>query len=61
LPSSILSTDKPGILRAAYMYYTVANSVPLTELVLNALIMAKTLGYDVFNALDIQDNEEVFK
>lgn len=56
LPSTILNMD--DTLWAAYCYYNVANSVSLTELMRDCLILAKGLGSDVFNALDLMDNQE---
>lgn len=59
LPSSILNLD--DTLYAAYSYYNVATSVTLTELMRDCLILAKQCGADVFNALDLMDNEEFLK
>jgi glycylpeptide N-tetradecanoyltransferase len=59
LPSTVLHhNDK---LRAAYSYYNVATSVPLAELMNDALILAKAHGNDVFNALDLMDNAEIME
>ena len=40
-------------LKAAYSYYNVATTCKLDELMYDALILAKQLDFDVFNALDI--------
>lgn len=61
LPSSILNDSPYDTLRAAYMYYTVPGTTPLAALVKDALIMAKKTGFDVFNALDILENETFLK
>ncbi len=61
MPSSILKHEKHKILKVAYAFYTVANTVSLEELMRNALIIAKREEFDVFNALDIQDNEQFLK
>ena len=45
-------------LRGAYSFYNVATSVPLKELMNDALILAKQCGCDVFNCLDIQENQQ---
>ena len=37
-----------------------ATSVSLTKLMRQSLILARSRGYDVFNALDIMDNEPIF-
>ena len=58
LPSSVLKHPVHTILNVAYSYYNVPNKHSLTDLTRDALILAKNKGYDVFNALDIQQNEE---
>jgi glycylpeptide N-tetradecanoyltransferase len=55
LPSTILNIDET--LHAAYSYYNVATSMPLTELMRDALILANKGGSDVFNALTLMENE----
>eukprot|EP01083_Nonionella_stella_P096022 269718_1 len=57
LPSSILNHPKHDSLRACYSYYNVATTVPLDELMKDALILAKQENFDVFNALDVMDNK----
>eukprot|EP00922_Rhytidocystis_sp_ex-Travisia-forbesii_P038416 GHVS01057236.1.p1 GENE.GHVS01057236.1~~GHVS01057236.1.p1 ORF type:complete len:331 (+),score=43.85 GHVS01057236.1:495-1487(+) len=61
LPSSIMGNDKYKILNAGYSYYNVATSVPLKELMSDALVIAKQKGCDVFNALDVMGNESFLK
>lgn len=58
LPSSILNNPKYQTLRAAYSYYNVSTKTPIPALILDALIIAKNEGFDVFNALDILDNKK---
>jgi glycylpeptide N-tetradecanoyltransferase len=53
LPSSILKHVEHRTLYVAYCYYNVATTVSLTVLMKDALILAKNIGFDVFNALDI--------
>lgn len=60
LPSSILNNKNHKTLRAAYSYYFVNTSMSLTKLYECALIQAKKSGFDVFNALDVMNNMEVF-
>lgn len=55
LPSSILGKDET--LHAAYSYYNVATSVDLLDLMRDALVMANQKGTDVFNALNLMENE----
>ena len=47
-------------LNAAYSFYNVAGRIPWTDLMLNALILAKNNGFDVFNCLDIMENSQFF-
>ena len=61
LPSSVLKHDTHKMLHVAYSYYNVPNKYNLTALVKDALILAKNKGYDVFNALDVQENLEFMK
>ncbi|DAZ97587.1 TPA: hypothetical protein N0F65_005559, partial [Lagenidium giganteum] len=58
LPSSVLSHKKHQRLEAAYLYYSVATSVSLTQLIQDALVLAKQAKFDVFNAAAIMDNRE---
>jgi len=55
LPSTILGLKET--LYAAYSYYNVATSMSLTELMKDALILANATGIDVFNALNLMENE----
>lgn len=61
LPSTILGSDKYKLLKAAYSYWNVATTVPLHELMGDALIFAKQQDFDVFNALNVMDNEQFLK
>lgn len=61
LPSSILKHPEHKILNVAYSYYNVPGQYTMTQLMKDALILARNKGYDVFNALDVQQNLEVFK
>ncbi len=61
LPSSILKHEVYKTLKVAYAYYNVSNSVSAEELMKNALILAKQRDFDVFNALDIMENDEMLK
>jgi len=55
LPSTILNKDET--LFAAYSYYNVATTMDLTDLMRDALILANATGIDVFNALNLMENE----
>lgn len=60
LPSSILHHADTS-LYGAYSYYNVATTVPIEQLMQDALILAKNSGADVFNALDIMNNNQFFE
>ena len=60
LPSSVLNNDKHKTLFAAYSFFNIANKVSLKVLLKNALILAHQKGFDVYNALNIMENEQVF-
>jgi len=61
LPSSILGNDKYNLLKAAYSYWNVATTVPLHELMYDSLILAKQHDFDVFNALNVMENDQFLK
>lgn len=61
LPSSILHNPNYSTLRAAYTFYYVSTKIPLLQLINDALIIAKLNDYDVFNALDVMENEGFLK
>ncbi|KAJ0981082.1 hypothetical protein J5N97_009337 [Dioscorea zingiberensis] len=61
LPSSILNNQNYSMLKAAYSYYNVSTKTPLLQLMNDALIVAKQNEYDVFNALDVMQNESFLK
>ncbi|KOX79589.1 Glycylpeptide N-tetradecanoyltransferase 1, partial [Melipona quadrifasciata] len=58
LPSSIMHHQTHKTLRAAYSFYNVSTTTPWLELMTDALISARNLDFDVFNALDLMDNKE---
>lgn len=57
LPSTILGSN--DTLYAAYSYYNVATSIAFEELMRDALILANQTGSDVFNALNLMENEKI--
>lgn len=61
LPSSILGNQNYSNLKAAYSYYNVCTNTPLLQLMNDALTIAKRKDYDVFNALDVMENESFLK
>lgn len=58
LPSSVMHHPVHKSLKAAYSFYNVGAKTPWIDLMQDALISAKQLGFDVFNALDLMDNTE---
>lgn len=61
LPSSVLKHPEHKILNVAYSYYNVPGRFTMLDLMRDALILARNKGYDVFNALDVQQNVDVMK
>ncbi|KAK2706258.1 hypothetical protein QYM36_016337 [Artemia franciscana] len=58
LPSTVMSHPTHKSIKAAYSFMNVATKTKWTDLMNDALIVAKNDGYDVFNALDLMDNKE---
>eukprot|EP00752_Nemacystus_decipiens_P018438 g16529.t1 len=58
LPSTVIGHSKHRTLRAAYSFYNVATTVTMTELMRDSLVLARNLGMDVFNALNLMQNQE---
>ena len=61
LPSTVIGNDKHKLLKAAYSFYHVATSVESTALINDALILAANDGFDVFNALNLMNNDQFLK
>ena len=59
LPSTVISHPVHSSIKAAYSYYSYATKpITLVELIRDALIMAKNMDYDVYNALDLMENKQ---
>ncbi|XP_044729600.1 glycylpeptide N-tetradecanoyltransferase [Chrysoperla carnea] len=58
LPSTIMHHPVHKTLKAAYSFYNVSTQTQWVDLMNDALISAKNLNFDVFNALDLMDNRE---
>jgi len=56
LPSSVLKHDYHTMLNVAYSYYNVSTTNRLKEGMEDLLVLARDLGYDVFNCLDLMEN-----
>ena len=61
LPSTIIGNKEFSELKAAYAYYAIPGSMSIKELTFATIVKAKQKNYDVFNMLDIMDNESVLK
>ena len=61
LPSSVLQSPKYKKLMAAYSFFNINTSCDFKDLMKCALILAKKENFDVFNCLNIMENETVFK
>jgi glycylpeptide N-tetradecanoyltransferase len=61
LNSTIIGNQKHPTLRAAYSFYNVSTKTSWPDLMTDALVLAKDQDFDVFNALDVMDNEAFFK
>ena len=59
LPSTVVGgRGGHDTLTAAFSFYSVAGSVSPRQLAGDALVLARETGHDVFNALDIADNDQ---
>ena len=56
LPSTVVEHPRYKSLKAAYSFYNVAKKNSITDLVHDALVIARNDNYDVFNALNLMDN-----
>lgn len=58
LPSTVMNHPQHNSIKAAYSFYNVSTATPWTELMGDALVLAKNKSFDVFNALDLMENSE---
>jgi glycylpeptide N-tetradecanoyltransferase len=58
LPSTVIGHEKYNTLKAAYSFYNVAKTVDWETLMTDALIFARKNDFDVFNALNVMQNDE---
>ena len=56
LPSTVIGNELHDNISAAYSFYNVATSTTMEELMRDSLVLARDLGVDVFNALDLMEN-----
>jgi glycylpeptide N-tetradecanoyltransferase len=60
LPSTVIGNQLHSKLNAVYSYYNVATTMPFEDLMKDLLIFARNEGADVFNALDLMENDPTF-
>uniref|UniRef100_A0A6C0J9J1 glycylpeptide N-tetradecanoyltransferase n=1 Tax=viral metagenome TaxID=1070528 RepID=A0A6C0J9J1_9ZZZZ len=58
LPSTIVGHPIYDKLNIAYLFYNVSTKIELTKLIEEVLIIAKNSNFDVFNALNIMENDK---
>jgi|GEM_PF-2635666 len=58
LPSTVIDNPKYSHVKAAYSFYNVATTVPLVTLMQDALVFAIREDFDVFNCLDLMENDK---
>lgn len=58
LPSTVMHHPIHKSVRAAYSFYNVSSKTPWLELMNDALISARNIQMDVFNALDLMENKK---
>lgn len=57
LPSTVMNHPTHKSIKAAYAFYNVSTKTAWPDLISDALILAKKANFDVFNALDLMENE----
>ncbi|CAD5111833.1 DgyrCDS1101 [Dimorphilus gyrociliatus] len=58
LPSTVMQHPNHKSLKAAYSFYNVSTVTPWVDLMQDALVTAKNMDFDVFNALDLMENKK---
>lgn len=58
LPSTVMHHAVHKNVKAAYAFYNVSTKTPWLDLMNDALISARNLNFDVFNALDLMENRK---
>lgn len=58
LPSTVMHHPVHRQIKAAYSFYNIATATPLNDLMFDGLVSAKNLHFDVFNALDLMENQK---
>lgn len=61
LPSQVLNHANHNLLKVCYSFYNVSTTGRFKEGMIELLRKAKELDMDVFNALDVMENKDVFE
>jgi glycylpeptide N-tetradecanoyltransferase len=61
LPSTVIGHPRHKVLNAAYAFYSANTRGTVGDLVKDALVLAKSTQHDVFNCLDLMENESFIK
>ena len=61
LPSQILNHETHNLLKVCYSFYNVSTTGRFKEGMIELLRKAKEMDMDVFNALDVMENKDVFE
>jgi glycylpeptide N-tetradecanoyltransferase len=60
LETTVLDNVKYNCINAVYSWYNIATTITLNSLINDALIVAYNKGFDVYNCVDILDNNTFF-
>lgn len=58
LSLTIMDNSKYSTLQTAYSYYNVSTKTPISQLMKDLLISARNAGFDVFNCMNVMDNDD---
>ena len=58
---TVIANPKYSSISAVYSFYNAFTKTPQSQLMYDALILAKKLGFDVFITLDLQNNSTILK
>lgn len=61
LPATVMHHPMHKTLRVAFSFYNVSTKTPWLELINDAIISAKNMEMDVYNALDVMENHTFIK
>ena len=61
LPATVMHHPVHKSLKVAFSFYNVATKTPWSDLINDAIIKAKNMEMDVYNALDVMENNKFLK